>query len=222
MDPQSHRVGDAGLDWSFGGAIDFVACQGSPIWLVLLQISQMGTSAGLSSPQTFSSKLFLPAHVCTAKMSRRSARSTRGEDDFSTRMETYLRTITALDKNLLIKHLDFVQSDPTTHDRDTLMRFLDTDAAPQREPVSTVLPVDELHERLERIAAIEDHLRELMPATWEPSIFHFASLLLAPIGHLRQLANDPILINTLDLDNVLVPQLIRLCMYTDVWEYIIC
>ncbi|KAK0613948.1 hypothetical protein B0T14DRAFT_290883 [Immersiella caudata] len=142
-------------------------------------------------------------------MSCRSATSTRGKNDFSTRMETYLSTITASDKKLLIKH-EFVQSNPSTHDRDTLMRFLDTDAAPQREPVSTILPVDELHERLERIAAIEDHMRELMPATWEPSIFHFASLLLAPIGHLRQLANNPMLINTLDLDNVFVPRLIRL------------
>ncbi|KAK3382530.1 hypothetical protein B0T24DRAFT_661227 [Lasiosphaeria ovina] len=142
-------------------------------------------------------------HLDSYNMPRRSAR-----------IANHLSAATPSDEKPLSKCLDFLQSEPTVHDRDTLMRYVDADAVPQREPVTSILPLDELHERLDRMGTIEGYAIRMMPPTWEPNIYHFAALLLAPIGYLRQLADAPMLVNTLDLHNMHVPQLVRLFLAT--------
>jgi len=166
-------------------------------------------------------------HLDSYNMPRRSARSTRADgdsrdsrdDDLPTRIAKHLSATTPSDEKQLSKCLDFLQSEPTVHDRDTLMRYVDADAVPQREPVTSILPLEELHERLDRIGTIEGYARRMMPPTWEPNVYHFAALLLAPIGYLRRLADARMLVNTLDLHNMHVPQLVRLCMLTNVLEF---
>jgi hypothetical protein len=79
-----------------------------------------------------------------------------------------------------------LQSEPTAHDRDTLMRYLDPDATLAREAVTSILPLDELHERLDLIETIEGLLEQMSPSTWVPSAIHFATLLVALLGRIRQ------------------------------------
>lgn len=71
------------------------------------------------------------------------------------------------------------------------MRFLDLEAEPARENVTSILPIDELSERLQLIEQIEDSLERLYD-DWEPDRYGFATLLLAPIRILRQFAQTPV------------------------------
>lgn len=127
------------------------------------------------------------------KMSRKQSKSERANFNIELikDIESYLNapTVTQPDGSLLRQCLEFLQDEPTALDRDALSRYLDPAAKPKREAVTSILPLDELHERLELIENIEAKNKKDMP-DWELTSVYFAALLVAPLGYLRDLSKN--------------------------------
>ncbi|KAK5651130.1 hypothetical protein OQA88_13247 [Cercophora sp. LCS_1] len=68
---------------------------------------------------------------------------------------------TKSEKKTLQLVLQFLQRNRPAHERDTLMRYLSVESDPPRENMTSILPLDELAQRLELIQKIEEHLEKI-------------------------------------------------------------
>ena len=82
--------------------------------------------------------------------------------------------------------LQFLQRNTSAQDQNMLMRFLALDSDPPRDSTTSLLPLNEVAERLELIEKIEEYLAKIM----EPNEQSFALLFYAPMKFLRHLAED--------------------------------
>jgi len=150
-------------------------------------------SAKFNNRQPFSLSLSSTNPLAIDKMSRKQSKSERANFNIELikDIESYLNapTVTQPDGSLLRQCLEFLQDEPTALDRDALSRYLDPAAKPKREAVTSILPLDELHERLELIENIEAKNKKDMP-DWELTSVYFAALLVAPLGYLRDLSKN--------------------------------
>jgi len=89
------------------------------------------------------------------------------------------------DKKVIQLLLQFLKRKPSAHDRDTLSRYLSVTSDPPRQSMASILPLDELAQRLELIAKIEENVGHAV----EVSAQSFALLLYSPLGRLRVLAS---------------------------------
>ncbi|KAK1836825.1 hypothetical protein QBC39DRAFT_337415 [Podospora conica] len=88
------------------------------------------------------------------------------------------------DNQVLRLCMSFLQRNPHHHDRNALEVFLGVDADPPREETTTILPLDELEERLMHIERVERAAE--IAGTAPLTRYQFAGLLLMPIGNLRR------------------------------------
>lgn len=109
--------------------------------------------------------------------------------------------------------LQFLQRNRPAYERDILMRYLSVESDPPRENMISILPLDELTQRLELIQKIEEHLEKIEV---EASAELFAMLLCAPLSYLREYArNARSARSTLPLLGPRLMTLLRICKSID-------
>ncbi|KAK3360850.1 hypothetical protein B0T24DRAFT_540049 [Lasiosphaeria ovina] len=86
--------------------------------------------------------------------------------------------------------MHFLKRTPHVHDRHVQARFLSIEADPVLENTTSILPLNELRERLERIGRVENYF-DAMHGDWELDRYQFAGLLFMPIATLRRLSATP-------------------------------
>jgi len=123
---------------------------------------------------------------------------------------------TKSEKKTLQLVLQFLQRNRPAHERDTLMRYLSVESDPPRENMTSILPLDELAQRLELIQKIEEHLEKIEV---EVSAELFAMLLCAPLSYLREHArNARSARSTLPLLGPKLMTLLRICKSIDPFQ----
>ncbi|KAK0715857.1 hypothetical protein B0H67DRAFT_252773 [Lasiosphaeris hirsuta] len=84
----------------------------------------------------------------TSNMTEATRGPKKGDNDLLQDMGDFLnQAATQSDEKVLQLFLQFLQRNPPAHDRDTLMRFLEHEADPARESVTSILPLDKINER---------------------------------------------------------------------------
>jgi hypothetical protein len=119
------------------------------------------------------------------------------------------------DQKLLEAMLNFIKRGQSGLDKHTLGDFLDND--PPRESAESIVPLDELTERLELIAKIDDEIQNVKE-DFELKSYGFAALLIAPLAFLRSAANETGFIGTVLGQTIrrgldAIPNLVKLCMF---------
>ena len=111
--------------------------------------------------------------------------------------------------------LNFIKRGQLGLDKHTLSDFLDND--PLRESAESIVPLDELTERLELIAKIEDKIQSV-EEDFELKSHGFAALLIAPLTFLRLAVNETGFLRTVLEETIrrglnAIPNLVKLCIF---------
>jgi hypothetical protein len=137
--------------------------------------------------------------------------TTSKPDDAAQELAEFLATSSnENDEQVLRLCVDFLKRNPHIHDRDTLALFLGVDADPPRENTTSILPLDELEERLMYIERLEREL-EIIAQPMGLNRYQFAGLLLMPIGNLRRLSDAAFALLRTAVQEV--ERLVRICKY---------
>jgi len=121
------------------------------------------------------------------------------------------------DRKILAGTFNFIKSGQPLQVRQTLHDFLHDD--PPRESAGNIVPLDELTERLELIAKIENEIQAI-ENDFELDNHGFAALLLAPLKTLRLAHSTTGALHRAVRHSIrsglrAIPTLIRLCMFSD-------
>jgi len=112
------------------------------------------------------------------------------------------------EKTVLESTLDFLERRPSAHDRDTLLRFLSARSDRQRLTMASILPLEEVTQRLQLIRKI----KESCVGQQELGALDFASLLYAPLDHLQYLASSSIVAFGVQQTIPEMRKLVKICM----------